>query len=116
MYADFEYYVNTYGGGKITSEAEYNRLATMASAFILQEMMTPDIPDAMTDRVKMCECAVCDWLVDEETAGYIAGITSANNDGLSVSYGNVKAERKAAFRDILGRWLLYPYNLISGWI
>lgn len=115
MYADYDYYCDVYGGSKITSEAEYNRTGAIASALISQEIMTT-IPEGMTDRLKMCECEVCDWLIDEETAGYIAGIASANNDGLSVSYGNFRSERKAAFRDILEKWLLYPYNLIAGWI
>lgn len=95
MYADFEFYKNTYMG--TLDDATYNRLVVRASAEIDRLTFNRAASAKGTDleAVKMAECAVVDELNYLELGG---DITSESNDGISRSYASGSVARSKAQR------------------
>lgn len=83
MYADYNFYADTYLG--TVSEPEHARLAVRAAAHIDRITFGRAKTATGTDleAVKMAECAVVDEL-DLQARGGI--VTSETNDGISRSY------------------------------
>lgn len=93
MYADYDFYLNTYFGNSIPEE-DFPRLSTRASDYI--RSATNDLSDTVDslqlDAVKKASCAVADVLLDEEimTAGAFSGeqaVSSETVGSWSRSYG-----------------------------
>ena len=94
MYADYDFYLNTYFGDAIPEE-DFPRLSTRASDYI--RSMTRGLSDTVDgvdlEAVKKASCAVADVLLDEEimTASAFSGeqnISSETVGGWSKSYGS----------------------------
>lgn len=93
---DYGFYAGTYKGTR--TEAEFDRLAVFASAYIEEITLgrVPDDPDELEDedaalRVRLAFCAVVDTHGAQEVS---AGIASETNDGISVSYVADEALRR----------------------
>ena len=90
IYADYTYYIGTYGGTAI-NETEFYRLSRKASAYIDQitfgnaKAAMKNLPEEheTVERIRDACCAICENLQQEENGGEIA---SATNDGYSESY------------------------------
>lgn len=94
MYADYDFYLNTYFGNCI-SEEDFPRLSTRASDYI--RSMTHGLSDKVDgwqmEAVKKASCAIADVLLDDEimTAGAFSGeqaVSSETVGGWSRSYGS----------------------------
>lgn len=92
MYADYDFYLNTYFGNAIPEE-DFPRLSTRASDYI--RSMTHGLSDTVDgsdlEAVKKASCAVADALLDEEimTASAFSGeqtMSSETVGGWSRSY------------------------------
>lgn len=81
---DYSYYKDTFHGQ--LSEADFNRLAVYASAY-LDDLTMGRISDTLSadiqQKIKMAVCAVADAYKVNERGGDIA---SETNDGISVTY------------------------------
>lgn len=80
MFADFEYYENTFKGTKITTADEYAYLANEASRYIKQYTSEVD------DNTQACECALVEYLQNAKRQGNIASESIPN--AYSVSYSS----------------------------
>lgn len=94
MYADYDFYLNTYFGNAI-SEEDFPRLSERASDYI--RSATQGLSDAVDgwqlEAVRKASCAVAESLLDEEimTASAFSGeqtISSETVGGWSRSYGS----------------------------
>ena len=82
-YADYDYYVNSYGGNAI-AEMDFTRLSRQASAYLDALTLDKITGDWKTDeRVKDACCAVADIYAWRERGGEVS---SETNDGASVTY------------------------------
>lgn len=112
MYSTYDSYVQN--GGKL-NEATYNALSRQASAEIDYRTFNraPKHKEEMNDNLFACECELIDVL--NSFSSIPAGVSSASNDGVSVSYSqDVKAEEKTKKEEIFNRYLTYPVNLLYG--
>jgi hypothetical protein len=112
MYSTYDSYIQN--GGKL-DEATYIVLSKQASAEIDYRTFNRASrhKSKMKDNLLACECALIDVL--NSFSSLPAGVTSASNDGVSVSYSqNVKTEEKAKKEEIFNRYLTYPINLLYG--
>lgn len=95
MYADYNFYKETYHGA--ASEAEHIRLVVRATAYV--DRMTfgkaKTATGADLEAVKMAECAIVDELANQEQGGIV---TSETNDGISRSYATGAVVRSATQR------------------
>lgn len=109
----YEFYIGTYHGA--LAEADYNRLAVKASAYLDRATFNrlAAVTDAPTlELAKLACCAVADAMADIERN---PGVKSEDNDGISVTYadgaGPAKADgkrlREAAGLFLGGTGLLY---------
>lgn len=92
MYADYDFYLNTYFGNAI-SEEDFPRLSTRASDYIkaATEGLSDTVDGQPLEAVKKASCAIADVLLDEEimTAGVFSGdqaVSSETVGGWSRSY------------------------------
>ena len=112
VYADYEYYVNSYGGSVIPAAA-FSRLALRASAEIdhvtfgrIEQLGR--VPDA----VRNCTCELAERLQEQDTqSGAAAGAASENNDGYSITYRDDGGEEGRAHERYL---LIRSYLATSG--
>lgn len=82
-YADYDYYVNSYGGNAI-AEMDFTRLSRQASVYLNTLTLDKITGDWKTDeRVKDACCAVADIYAWRERGGEVS---SETNDGASVTY------------------------------
>lgn len=102
MYADYDFYLNTYYGNAIPEE-DFPRLSTRASDYI--RSMTRGLSDTVDgvdlEAVKKASCAVADVLLDDEimTASAFSGeqtVSSETVGGWSRSYGSSSFSTAAA--------------------
>lgn len=104
MYADFEFYENTFHGN--APAADYTRLAVRAAAEIDRITFGRAAKATGADMiaVKMAECAVVDELSYLESGG---DVTSESNDGISRSYASSSTVKTKAQRlyDAASPWL-----------
>lgn len=87
IYADYDYYVNSYGGNAI-AEMDFNRLSRQASAYL--DMLTMDkITDnwKTDERVKSACCAVTDVYAKQDAGGEVASETNHNVSKTYVTSG-----------------------------
>ena len=106
MFADFEYYKDTFKGTKIKSEEEYNYLGQEASRYIRQ--YTSDIDEDTMD----CECALVEYLQSSKKQGNIASESIPNY--YSASYtANDKATRMSEINAILSLYLGERYSAVG---
>lgn len=67
MYADYDFYLNTYYGNAIQEE-DFPRLSTRASDYIRSATngISDTVDDLQLEAVKNATCAIADVLLDEE--------------------------------------------------
>lgn len=67
MYADYDFYLNTYYGNAIPEE-DFPRLSTRASDYIrsVTNGISDTVNDLQLEAVKKATCAIADVLLDEE--------------------------------------------------
>lgn len=94
MYADYDFYLNTYFGNAISAE-DFPRLSERASDYIRAATrgLSDTVDGWQLEAVKKASCAVADALLDEEimTAGAFSGeqtVSSETVGGWSRSYGS----------------------------
>lgn len=92
MYADYDFYLNTYFGGAITEE-DFPRLSERASGFVraVTEGLSDTVDGWQLEAVKKASCAVAEALLDESimTAAVYSGeqaVSSETVGGWSRSY------------------------------
>lgn len=106
MFADFEYYQNSFGGTAIKSAQEYKNFGQKASRYILKYTS-----DVNTD-TKDCECALADYLQGAERAGGISSESVPN--AYSVSYASKdKATKMSEIQEILELYLGDLYSSVG---
>lgn len=96
---DYKYYSETFHGQM--AEADFNRLAVYASAYLDELTMgrtAGKLPDDTEEKAKMALCAVADAYQLNEQGG---GVASETNDGISVTYvagvGSAKTEGRRLY-------------------
>lgn len=94
MYADYDFYLNTYFGNAI-SEEDFPRLSTRASDYVRAATngISETVDGWQLDAVKKATCAVADTLLDEEimNASTFSGeraVSSETVGSWSKSYGS----------------------------
>lgn len=94
MYADYDFYLNTYFGNSI-SEEDFPRLSTRASDHIRSATngLSDTVDGLQLEAVKKASCAVADALLDDEimNAGAFSGeqaVSSETVGSWSRSYGS----------------------------
>lgn len=94
MYADYDFYLNTYFGNSI-SEEDFPRLSTRASDHIRSATngLSDTVDGLQLEAVRKASCAVAEALLDEEimTAGTFSGeqtVSSETVGSWSRSYGS----------------------------
>ncbi|MBQ8825633.1 MAG: hypothetical protein IJ007_00890 [Oscillospiraceae bacterium] len=90
MYADTDFYTNTYHG-KLTG-TELEKALRRADYYIGTLILCP--PDTVPDCVKYAVCEIADLYAIESSRD---GISSESNDGYSVSYDKSKTFESKAF-------------------
>ena len=96
---DYKYYSETFHGQM--AEADFNRLAVYASAYLDELTMgrtAGELPAETEEKAKMALCAVADTYRLNEQGG---GVASETNDGISVTYvagvGGAKTEGRRLY-------------------
>ena len=83
-YVDYEFYINTYKGSKITSKEEFDKLSLRATQYVKQQIMTRDYANFngkdYTNEVKYATCSLVEIEQD-----YQKGLEE-------LSTGNIKSE------------------------
>lgn len=94
MYADYDFYLNTYFGNSISGE-DFQRLSTRASDYIRSatQGLSDKVDGWQLEAVKKASCAIADVLLDEEimAAGAFSGeqtVSSETVGAWSRSYGS----------------------------
>lgn len=94
MYADYDFYLNTYFGNAIPAD-DFPRLSTRASDYIRSATngLSDTVDGWQLEAVKKTSCAVADALLDEEimNAGAFSGeqtVSSETVGSWSRSYGS----------------------------
>ena len=94
MYADYDFYLNTYFGNVISAE-DFQRLSERASDYIraATKGLSDTVDGWQLDAVRKASCAVADALLDEEimNAGTFSGeqaVSSETVGSWSRSYGS----------------------------
>lgn len=84
MYADFEYYANSFKGRK-TPQEEFDGYMKKASDYIDGITLYKAWSQKDDTRVKDCACALCDFYFEYDNEGKYS---SASVDGVSVTYAD----------------------------
>ena len=84
MYADFEYYVNSFKGRK-TPQGEFDGYIKKASDYIDGITFYKAWSKKDDTRVKDCACALCDFYFEYDNE---RKYSSASVDGVSVTYAD----------------------------
>ena len=120
MIADYSFYTESYRGG--LTQAEYSAAGMKAEAYLRQVTMCrcdrPDLPENVRQSLRLAACALADHIKQTEDSGYASGISSMNNDGISVSYrarseADVNREQYAIVSDYLA-WTGLLYRGMGG--
>ena len=108
---DYSFYVEEYLGSKIPGES-YPQYAKREQVYL---KMAAPLAAKQLDRyeVKMAICAVADVLYTDEQSGSEYGITSATNDGISVTYAAAKSTSQRSY-DVLTMYLAGTGLLYQG--
>ena len=106
MFADFEYYKDTFKGTLIKTQDEYEYLSNQSSRYIRQYTSIID------EDSKMCECALNEYLQKSNKQGNIT--SESIPSAYSVSYSsNDKATRESEINAILGLYLGNKYSAVG---
>lgn len=96
---DYNFYIGVFRGRM--SEADFERLAVYASAYLDELTMgrtDRELPAETEEKAKMALCAVADAYQMNEQGG---GVASETNDGISVTYvagvGSAKTEGRRLY-------------------
>lgn len=109
IYADYEYYQNTYCGSNITDENTFNRLALKASAFLDAVTYNRiDKAQLIPNAVKNATCAVVDVIQGYESGE--SGVASESVGRVSKTYAN--AEGKTLEKESYA--VAYPFLVNTG--
>lgn len=115
IYADFDYYLNTYGGTKIDNDDIFRRIANSASREI--DLVTFGNID-VDDNVQMCCCELADIISRNEQATSTASVYQSQRVGdYSVTYFSRKdalVSMRAEIHDSISKWLLLRGGLYRG--
>lgn len=102
MYADYDFYLNTYFGNAIP-EDDFPRLSTRASDYIRSATrgLSDTVDGWQMEAVRKASCAIADVLLDEEimTAGAFSGeqtVSSETVGAWSRSYGSFSISTASA--------------------
>lgn len=106
MFADFEYYKNTYKGTKIKDVNEYTYLGQEASRYI--QKYTKDV----NDNSKACECALVEYLQGSKKQGNMTSESIPNFYSASWS-ANDKTTRESEISAILELYLGDKYSSVG---
>lgn len=99
---DYDFYVEEYLGNKIPGES-FPQYEKRAQAYL--KMVAPlAVQQLERYEVKMALCAVADVLYTDDQNGSEYGITSATNDGVSVTYATAKSSLQRSY-DALALYL-----------
>jgi len=106
MFADYNFYTNSFGGTKIASEDEYRYLGQKASRYIKQ------YTSEVNADTKECECALAEYLQSASKSNGINSETIPN--AYSVSYATKdKATIENEIGEILGLYLGELYSSVG---
>ena len=106
MFADFNYYQNTFGGTKIQNADEYKYLGQRASRYIMKYTDKVDVD------TKDCECALAEYLQSATKSNGINSETIPN--AYSVSYATKdKSTIEDEIGEILGLYLGDIYSSVG---
>lgn len=105
MFADLEYYENTFKGTKIKTADEYAYLANEASRYIKQYTSEVD------DDTQACECALVEYLQSAKRQGNIASESIPN--AYSVSYSSSGGSKISDINSILELYLGDKYSSVG---
>lgn len=106
MFADLEYYNNTFKGTKIKTADEYAYLANEASRYIKQYTSEVD------DDTQACECALVEYLQSAKRQGNITSESIPNAYSVTYSSGD-KSSRMAEINNILALYLGDKYSAVG---
>ena len=94
-YVDYEFYINTYKGTKITSQEEFDKLSLRATQYVKQQIMNRDYTDFKgkdyTNEVKYATCSLTEIEQDYQKAKEETptnGIKSESIGDYSRSFGS----------------------------
>lgn len=106
MFADFEYYKNTFKGTKIKNADEYAYLGQEASRYI------KSYTNIIDEDSKSCECAIVEYLQQSKKQGNIASESIPN--AYSVSYAsNDKTAINTQINRLLALYLGDKYSAVG---
>lgn len=114
IYADFDYYLNTYGGTKIDDDDIFRRIADIASSEM--SMYAPGITEA-TDEVKKCCCEIVDVIYTYEAYRDSSRVQSEKVGNYSVTYASsssITIQRNEEIQSIIIRRLMHTGMLYRG--
>ena len=116
-YADFDYYINIYNGGKV-SEDKFDYLAERASDFIdkitFNRLKNGDYPE-FQDKIKKCCCALAEIVGDYEKSRNNSEIASETIGSYSVSYKNISAENyQSSMQNTAKQYLIHTGLMYRG--
>ena len=115
MYADFDYYVDKYGGTIFDDEESFNPCAVRASLYIDDLTMNKAEAYADSDRVKLACCAIAEQVKAIQTSETTTGAMRSQSVGsFSVTYATsqeVSSYAKAQITE-LARLYLGPLGLM----
>ncbi len=114
IYADYDYYLNTYGGTKIDDEDMFRRIADIASSEMA--LYAPGITEA-TDAVKKCCCEIADVICSYEASMGSARIQSEKVGNYSVTYASsssMNVQRNEDIQSIIIRRLMNTGMMYRG--
>lgn len=106
MFADFQYYQDTFKGTKIKSANEFQYLGQKASLYIKK------YTNEVNDNTKACECAISEYLQQVAQQGNMTSESIPN--AYSVSWGaNDNATREREIHSILALYLGNVYSSVG---
>ena len=106
MFADYNYYLNEYGGTQIKTFDEYKYLAKQASMYIKKYTSVVD------DNSKACECAIVEYLERSNKQGNMT--SESIPSAYSVSWSaNDKTTRMSEINAILELYLGDKYSSVG---
>lgn len=111
VYADLEFYYETYGGVKLSNEAELKRWIMRATSEIRHYTFGRiDQMENIPEEAQMCCCEVAErlYVADKAKSENGAILQSYSNDGESATYAVADISEDAVKKevyDIIHRWL-----------
>ena len=111
MYADFDYYVNSFKGRK-TPREEFDTYMKKASDYIDGITLYKALAQKDDVRIKDCACALCDFYFEYDSEGKYS---SASVDGVSVTLADKDMSKNSA-NDIVLLYLASTGLLYRGMI